>query len=130
MRSGSWETAAATPPRSTFVLDDEIDDRAPTMALGIKHRPTIPGPSAAPVFSPRDATAVIPFDHAARFELRGIPGNIVQDVINIDSDGVFVAVGVSYGLLQERGERLEIFNPVQPIDKIPGKITLGDLPVQ
>src|SRR5215831_20836250 len=83
--------------------------------------------TATPGTSP---TSVIPYDYAASFELRGIPGNIVQDVINIDSDGVFVAVGVSYGLLQERGERLEIFNPVQPIDKIPGKITLGDLPVQ
>ena len=100
------------------------------MALGAQQRRTVPGSSAGPVSPPRGATSVIPFDQAARFELRGIPGNIVQDVINIDSDGVFVAVGVSYGLLQERGERLEIFNPVQPIDVVPGEITLADLPVQ
>src|SRR5437762_13690718 len=100
------------------------------MALGAQQRRTVPGSSAGSVSSPRDATTVIPFDQAARFELRGIPGNIVQDVINIDSDGVFVAVGVSYGLLQDRGERIEIFNPVQPIDVVPGEITLADLPVQ
>jgi len=28
----------------------------------------------------------VPFDHAASFELKGVPGNIVQDVINISSD--------------------------------------------
>ena len=36
--------------------------------------------------------SIIPYDYAARFELRGIPGNIVEDVINISAEGMFVAV--------------------------------------
>ena len=45
---------------------------------------------------------VMPFDHAASFELKGIPGNIVQDVINISSDGTFVAVAIGYGFEEDR----------------------------
>ena len=37
------------------------------------------------------------FDHAATFELKGIPGNIVQGVINISSDGTFLAIAIGYG---------------------------------
>lgn len=86
--------------------------------------------TAVPAGRAPASASVIPFDYAARFELRGIPGNIVQDVITIDSDGAFVAVAVGYGLLRDRGERLEVFNPVQPADVVPGKIKLGQLPVQ
>ena len=49
---------------------------------------------------------VIPFDHAASFELRGIPGNIVQDVINISTDGIFVAVSIGYGFEENRARHL------------------------
>jgi hypothetical protein len=51
---------------------------------------------------------VIPFDHAASFELKGIPGNIVQDVINVSTDGVFVAVSIGYGFEEDRSRSLPL----------------------
>ncbi len=55
----------------------------------------------ARVLQPRAGT-VVPYDAAARFELKGQPGRIVQDVINISPDAIFVAVAIGYGFEQER----------------------------
>jgi hypothetical protein len=77
--------------------------------------------------------AVIPFDATARFELTGQPGRIVQDVINISPDAVFVAVAIGYGFEQERTGPLQIFagNPPPPVTKVPGTdLTLGTFPIQ
>jgi hypothetical protein len=73
---------------------------------------------------------VMPFDHAASFELRGIPGNIVQDVINISSDGTFVAVAIGYGFEEDRARaaRVELPAPV-PDGFNPGKVSLSQIPV-
>lgn len=74
------------------------------------------------------AGAVIPFDHAAKFELRGIPGNIIQDVINVSTDGTFVGVAIGYGFEEDRGrpEQLGASVPNQP-DTI-GAIRLSQIP--
>src|SRR6267143_1980332 len=64
---------------------------------------------------------VIPFDHAASFEIKGIPGNIVQDVINISTDGAFVAVSIGYGFEEDRGRSAELV----PLPKKP--FSLGDI---
>ncbi len=70
--------------------------------------------------------AVIPYDYAASFQLKGIPGNIVQDVINISSDGVFVATGIGYGLQEERVRSLA----VSLESSLPAnEIKLGKIPV-
>jgi hypothetical protein len=45
---------------------------------------------------------IILYDHAATFELKGRPGNIVQDVVNVGSDGVFVATAIGYGFEEQR----------------------------
>jgi hypothetical protein len=68
----------------------------------------------------------MPFDHAATFELKGIPGNIVQDVINISTDGIFVATGIGYGFEEDRAR-------LTPLKTIPTPFTasnvrLGDIP--
>jgi len=70
---------------------------------------------------------VMPFDHAASFELKGIPGNIVQDVINISSDGTFVAVAIGYGFEENRARPAELTNPPAPLK--PGEIALTSIPV-
>lgn len=72
------------------------------------------------------AGAVIPFDHAATFELRGIPGNIVQGVVNVSTDGTFVAVAIGYGFEEDRARRAELLTPrtTQAI----GDITLSQIP--
>jgi hypothetical protein len=82
------------------------------------------GPVPAPGNSP---TSIIPYDYAAKFELKGVPGNIVQDVVNISVEGVFVAVAIGYGFEEERGQPIEI--PIAPLEK-PGAITLGRIPIE
>jgi hypothetical protein len=81
-------------------------------------------PPSSPGTSP---TSIIPYDYAAKFELRGIPGNIVQDVINISVEGVFVAVAIGYGFEEERGRSIEI--PITP-PETPGEITLSRIPIE
>ena len=72
---------------------------------------------------------VIPFDHAASFALRGIPGNIVQDVINVSTDGIFVAVAIGYGFEEDRARSTELSFP-QPLPATfqPGRVQLGQIP--
>jgi len=69
---------------------------------------------------------VMPFDHAASFELKGIPGNIVQDVINISSDGTFVAVAIGYGFEADRARPTELISPAA---SKPGDIKLSQIPI-
>jgi hypothetical protein len=70
----------------------------------------------------------MPFDHAATFNLKGTPGNIVQDVINISSDGAFVAVAIGYGFEEDRGRTVELINPPTDIFK-PGSLLLSQIPI-
>ena len=41
----------------------------------------------------------IPYDHVAKFELKGKSGERVQQVINISTDGAFVAVAIGYSFI-------------------------------
>ena len=93
--------------------------RARSRAVPRRYGP-IPSPGSSP-------TSIIPYDYAAKFELKGVPGNIVQDVINISVEGVFVAVAIGYGFDEERGQFIEI--PITPLEK-PGDITLGRIPIE
>src|SRR5262249_1547285 len=77
---------------------------------------------------------IIPYDHAAVFELKGRPGNIVQDVINVGSDGVFVATAIGYGFEEQRARPIN--NPVATASAletdtsiIPGNVPLVKLPL-
>jgi hypothetical protein len=70
---------------------------------------------------------VMPFDHAASFELKGIPGNIVQDVINISNDGTFVAVAIGYGLEEDRARSAPLLAVPSPF--IPKNVKLSAVPV-
>jgi hypothetical protein len=48
------------------------------------------------------ATKEIPYDYVATFKLKGEPGNRVQDVINVSTEGSFVAVAIGYSLVPAR----------------------------
>ena len=77
--------------------------------------------------------ALVAYDYAAKFELTGRPGNIVQDVINISGDGVFTATAIGYGLEEDRGRPTNLTRlssqPGQPAGFVlPGDITLGEIP--
>lgn len=79
------------------------------------------GPGAA-------SSTVVPFDHAARFELTGRPGNVLQDVITVSAEGLFVAVAIGYGLEEERGRPLALRRANPAASVIPGDLTLGEIP--
>ena len=73
------------------------------------------------------AVRVIPYEYVATFALRGGAdnvGNLVQDVINISVEGVFVAVSIGYGLIEERAEPLDLVGNPTTLDTV----KLGNLP--
>lgn len=77
------------------------------------------------------AVRVIPYDYVAEFKLRGEVGNLIQDVINISVEGVFVAVSVGYGLNEDRGEPLTLLTGEGRTSANPqtlGDITLDNIP--
>lgn len=67
---------------------------------------------------------VIPYEYVADFTLTGEVGNLVQDVINVSVEGVFVATSIGYGLSEERAELLELKTTRSKL----GDVELGDLP--
>lgn len=76
-------------------------------------------------------SSVIPYDYAAAFELKGRPGNIVQDVINVSTEGSFVATAIGYGFEEERSRSISVQVAQQDtaVGLVrPGDITLGDIP--
>ncbi len=84
----------------------------------------------APVPSARGTEgAIIPYDHAATFELTGRPGNIVQGVINVANDGIFVATAIGYGFEEQRTRPVAEVAPGQLGPVIPGDLTLAELPL-
>jgi hypothetical protein len=62
----------------------------------------------------RNATAVktIPFDYAFQFALSGTRGNKVQDVVEISTEGIFVALSVGYSLVLDEQRTPRTFPPV------------------
>jgi hypothetical protein len=85
-------------------------------------RRTFPNPAGG-----SSSGLVLPFDHAASFELKGIPGNIIQDVINISSDGTFVAVAIGYGLEEDRARPAELSRPDANFK--PEDVKLSEIPI-
>jgi hypothetical protein len=75
------------------------------------------------------ARHVIPYDHAATFKLEGRPGRVVQDVINVGPDGVFVATAIGYGFEEERGRPLQLQGARAAAGGLPGDVTLAHLPL-
>src|SRR5262245_50831363 len=51
---------------------------------------------------------VIPYDYQAKFEVSGELGRVVEDVINISVEGVFVAVAIGYAFQEDRTEPLTL----------------------
>ena len=71
----------------------------------------------------------VPFDHAATFGSRHT-GKHRQDVINISTDGTFVAVAIGYGFEEVRGRNVKLNNP--PLTGTTfkaGALTLSQIPV-
>lgn len=79
---------------------------------------TLAPPSAAPmaITTPMPGVKEIPYDYVARFQLRGVPGNRVQDVINVSVEGAFIAAAIGYS-----------FIPAPPLTVPPGQTLNGVL---
>src|SRR5215475_11312273 len=75
--------------------------------------------------------ALVPYDATARFQLTGQPGRIVQDVINISPDAVFIAVAIGYGFEQDRMGPLLLVEPGPnpPPPRAVGKVTLANISI-
>ena len=88
----------------------------------------LPGPAPWGGPDPARPGFVVPYEHCAVFRITGRPGNIVQDVITVSPEGVFVATAMSYGFDEERGRplELEIVNTTDPLP--PGDVTLAEVP--
>ena len=56
----------------------------------------------------------IPYDYVAVFKLIGVPGNRVEDVINISIDGAFIATAVGYSFIPARFPRETIPTQTAP----------------
>src|SRR5262245_14116010 len=54
----------------------------------------------------------IPFDYTFQFALQGRRGNKVQDVVEISTEGVFVALSVGYSLVLDEQSTARTFQPV------------------
>jgi hypothetical protein len=70
------------------------------------------------------AGRVIPYEYVADFTLKGDPGNLIQDVINVSVEGVFIATSIGYGLAEERAEKLNLIGAPATL----GEVTLANLP--
>ncbi len=58
------------------------------------------------------AVKTIPFDYVFQFTLLGQRGNKVQDVVEISTEGVFVALSVGYSLVLDERQTPRTFGPV------------------
>lgn len=80
------------------------------------------------------AARVIPYEYVAEFKLTGEVGRLVQDVINISVEGVFVASSIGYGFEsgfgfeEEQGESIELINLTPNAPASLGEITLANIP--
>jgi hypothetical protein len=74
---------------------------------------------------------VQPYDVAARFQLVGEPGKVVQDAVSISPEGAFVAVAIGYGFEEERGELVDLGDPTTKGETFkPGDVTLEEIPAE
>lgn len=78
---------------------------------GVAPGATAPGDSPmpagmqSPLLTPGLTT---PYDYGAKFGLTGVPGNTLEDVVNISPEGAFVATAIGYGFHENRGRELEL----------------------
>lgn len=75
-----------------------------------------PGAETVSTLASSPTTKEIPYDYVAKFPLRGVRGNRVQDVINISIEGGFVAVAIGYSFIPPRLPAL----PNLPLPAAPG----------
>jgi hypothetical protein len=69
---------------------------------------------------------IIPYDYVAEFDMTGNPGNLLQDIINVSVEGVFIAVSIGYGFEEERADNIDLAE--QPLKAaIPASPKLGDI---
>jgi hypothetical protein len=71
---------------------------------------------------------VIPYDYVAEFAITGGVGNVLQDVINVSAEGIFVAVSIGYAFEEDRAEPISLLNFGENGRSTLSDITLNDFP--
>src|SRR5262245_40021962 len=74
--------------------------------------PIAPPLRSAPRASATAAAKTIPFDYVFQFTLLGQRGNKTQDVVEISTEGIFVALSVGYSLVRDELKTPRAFGPV------------------
>jgi hypothetical protein len=93
--------------------------------FGPARRP-VAGPTLNAIEGSGPRPFVIPYEHCAVFSLTGRPGNILQDVITVSPEGVFVATAMGYGFDEERGRPLQL--TIAAASSPPGDVALAAVP--
>lgn len=83
--------------------------------------PARPSPKVQQVQRPAAATKTIPFDYVFQFNLTGKSGNKVQDIVEISTEGVFVALSIGYSLVPNERLATRTFAPDLSYRNIPIK---------
>jgi len=87
-----------------------------------------PTPQTMPYNGAPPTVKEIPYDYVATFVLQGKRGNRVQDVINISTDGAFVAVSIGYSFIPELTKHITITEPDNLVWSLTGGGELQDPP--
>jgi hypothetical protein len=70
---------------------------------------------------------VIPYDYVAKFPIAGEVGRVIEDVISVSVEGIFVAVAIGYGFEEQRAENVELIRFDSNTPKL-SEITLDNFP--
>lgn len=103
------------------------------LGLTREARPGAPLRRPAPARAGVSQSGVLPYDFAASFRITGRPGALAQDVINITTDGAFVATAIGYGFEEDRERPMVDAATLQSLANsspvVTGDIELRDLPL-
>lgn len=78
----------------------------------VYNHPVSSGVRPAPAYAPpMPALKTIPFDYVFQFSLKGQRGNKVQDVVEISTEGAFMALSMGYSLALDERKTPRTFQP-------------------
>ena len=91
----------------------------PTLGKVQERTPVRPAPDGTLPAAVAPTVKEIPYDYVAKFTLNGQrAGNRVQDVINISTDGAFVAVSIGYSFIPANAAKVPPVPTVSPDQRV------------
>jgi hypothetical protein len=71
----------------------------------------------------------VPYDYGVRFELKGVPGELHEQVLVTAPDGAFVATAIGYGFAEDRHREL-LPQHANNLPTDPTNLTLAEIPLE